>query len=403
LGVFRETTVRDFATAIQSVRIALLRLMGAKIGRDCLIEPRVRILMPWNIELGDHVAIGREVEFLNFAPVRIASMSVVSQHTYLLHRHARLHASALSAHVLDDRDWQRVLGRGGRVHRTGRYDWRWCGDRRALGRDEEYAGVDGLRGQSVPSDQAARNQTAEHDVKVPVSILIPIKNEAPNLARCLSSVAWADEIFVVDSQSTDGSQRIAEQHGATVVQFHFTGTWPKKKNWALENLPFKREWVFILDADEVLPPEAEAEIRAIVTDEFPDSASAPAPRSADLQSAVSPIFNWQGDIVSNGHWSAATCRRFPAAGLVPLRQATSRPARKRRRVAALQIQRRWVTGSIVALCSWAAGCNTRIIRIGTCACSNTDLAVTKKLTDVNTASGDNEVHEHVVCKAQPTI
>src|ERR1051325_5739682 len=102
-------------------------------------------------------------------------------------------------------------------------------------------------------------------MKVPVSILIPIRNEAANLPRCLDSVAWADEIFVVDSQSTDGSQRIAEEHGATAVQFQFNGTWPKKKNWALENLPFRHEWVFILDADEVLPPEAEAEFRQIVS------------------------------------------------------------------------------------------------------------------------------------------
>ena len=100
--------------------------------------------------------------------------------------------------------------------------------------------------------------------KVPVSLLIPIKNEAANLPRCLAAVAWADEIFVVDSGSTDGSQAIAENAGATVVQFAFNGIWPKKKNWALENLPFKHEWVFILDADEVLPPETAAEFTEIV-------------------------------------------------------------------------------------------------------------------------------------------
>ena len=99
---------------------------------------------------------------------------------------------------------------------------------------------------------------------LPVSILIPIKNEAANLPRCLKSVAWASEIFVVDSQSTDGSQRVAEDHGAQVVQFHFNGTWPKKKNWSLENLPFKHEWVFIIDADEVLPDAAREEIQGIV-------------------------------------------------------------------------------------------------------------------------------------------
>src|ERR1041385_8647085 len=131
-------------------------------------------------------------------------------------------------------------------------------------------------------------------MKVPVSILIPIKNEAANLPRCLNSVAWADEIFVVDSQSTDGSQRIAEHRGATVVQFHFNGTWPKKKNWALENLRFKHEWVFILDADEVPPPEAEEEIRAIVCDDSDDTESAPTPCSADLQSAVSATCSRQG-------------------------------------------------------------------------------------------------------------
>jgi glycosyltransferase involved in cell wall biosynthesis len=96
--------------------------------------------------------------------------------------------------------------------------------------------------------------------RVPVSVLVPIKNEAENLPRCLGCVPWAEEIWVVDSHSTDDSADIAKWHGANVVQFDFNGTWPKKKNWALENLPFKNDWVLVLDADEVLPPEAAAEI-----------------------------------------------------------------------------------------------------------------------------------------------
>lgn len=104
-------------------------------------------------------------------------------------------------------------------------------------------------------------------MKVPVSIIIPIKNEAKNLPRALASVAWADEVWVVDSESTDGSQSIAEEYGAKVVQFEFNGIWPKKKNWALENLPFSNTWIFILDADEELPDGTETEIQNIVTDE----------------------------------------------------------------------------------------------------------------------------------------
>jgi glycosyltransferase involved in cell wall biosynthesis len=101
--------------------------------------------------------------------------------------------------------------------------------------------------------------------RVPVSVIVGIINEAQNLPRCLKSVSWADEIFVVDSNSTDGSAAIAQSFGAKVVQFKFNGIWPKKTNWSLDNLPFSHEWVFILDADEVLPPEAEAEIREVCT------------------------------------------------------------------------------------------------------------------------------------------
>jgi glycosyltransferase involved in cell wall biosynthesis len=96
--------------------------------------------------------------------------------------------------------------------------------------------------------------------KAAVSVIVPVKNEAANLGRCLPALAWADEVFVVDSQSTDETARVAEAHGARVVQFHFNGSYPKKKNWALENLPFRNEWVLIVDADEVVVPELADEI-----------------------------------------------------------------------------------------------------------------------------------------------
>jgi glycosyltransferase involved in cell wall biosynthesis len=105
---------------------------------------------------------------------------------------------------------------------------------------------------------------AESPSKIPVSVLIPAKNEEANLPACLTSVACADEIFVVDSQSRDRSCEIATSHGAQVVQFEFNGHWPKKKNWALDNLPFRNEWVLIVDCDERITPELWQEINQVI-------------------------------------------------------------------------------------------------------------------------------------------
>ncbi|MDZ8050336.1 MAG: glycosyltransferase family 2 protein [Aulosira sp. ZfuVER01] len=105
--------------------------------------------------------------------------------------------------------------------------------------------------------------------KIPVSVLIPAKNEEANLPACLTSLQMADEVFVVDSQSTDNSIAIAESFGANIVQFKFNGSWPKKKNWSLDNLPFRNEWVLIVDCDERITPELWAEIAQVIeNDEY---------------------------------------------------------------------------------------------------------------------------------------
>jgi glycosyltransferase involved in cell wall biosynthesis len=101
-------------------------------------------------------------------------------------------------------------------------------------------------------------------MKVAVSVVIPAKNEARNIERCLRAVAWASEIYIIDSRSTDETCRIVEKFGAKVVQFDYRGGWPKKKNWALANIPFENEWVFLLDADEILMEGGKEEIAAAV-------------------------------------------------------------------------------------------------------------------------------------------
>jgi glycosyltransferase involved in cell wall biosynthesis len=105
---------------------------------------------------------------------------------------------------------------------------------------------------------------------VPVSVLIPTRNEEENLPRCLAPLqGWADEIVVVDSQSTDDTGAIAEEAGAEVVQFHYDGGWPKKRQWVLDTYNFRNEWVLLLDADEILLDPLKREIaEAIQTDEY---------------------------------------------------------------------------------------------------------------------------------------
>ncbi|MEK6208801.1 MAG: glycosyltransferase family 2 protein [Pseudomonadota bacterium] len=96
-----------------------------------------------------------------------------------------------------------------------------------------------------------------------LSVVIITKNEEANVERCLSSVAWADEIVVVDSQSSDRTVEIARADGARVVE---TTDWPgfgPQKNRALAQAG--GEWVLSLDADERVTPELRDEIMAIVS------------------------------------------------------------------------------------------------------------------------------------------
>jgi glycosyltransferase involved in cell wall biosynthesis len=90
--------------------------------------------------------------------------------------------------------------------------------------------------------------------RIPVTVLIAVKNESANLGKCLAALASAERVVVVDSHSTDGTVQIALASGAEVVQFDYKGGYPKKRQWALENLEFATEWIFVLDADEVVPP-----------------------------------------------------------------------------------------------------------------------------------------------------
>lgn len=96
-----------------------------------------------------------------------------------------------------------------------------------------------------------------------IAVIILQKNEALHIRRCLERLAPLEprQIFVVDCFSTDGSDRIAAEMGASVVQHAWPGLYAPQYNWAMENCPIEAEWILRLDADEYLLPETIAEIR----------------------------------------------------------------------------------------------------------------------------------------------
>ena len=105
---------------------------------------------------------------------------------------------------------------------------------------------------------------------LPLSVIIPVRNEAHNLARCLESLNSVGEVYVIDSQSSDDTIAIAESRGAKVVQFHYAGGWPKKRQWAIDTLPLAYDWILLLDADEVLTTELTNEIQKAIQDPHTD-------------------------------------------------------------------------------------------------------------------------------------
>jgi glycosyltransferase involved in cell wall biosynthesis len=106
-------------------------------------------------------------------------------------------------------------------------------------------------------------------MSVALTVVVPVLNEEENLSAALVSVDWADQVIVVDSQSTDRTEEIARGTGADVVQFRYPGHGPKKKSWALANLPLRNDWVLLLDADERITPDLRREIEeAIAANRF---------------------------------------------------------------------------------------------------------------------------------------
>lgn len=102
--------------------------------------------------------------------------------------------------------------------------------------------------------------------RYPLAVAILTLNERSDLPHCINSLANLKcPVFVVDSNSEDGTQEIANKMGAKVITFDWNGKYPKKKQWTLENLAPEFEWVLLLDADERISADLSNEIQALLS------------------------------------------------------------------------------------------------------------------------------------------
>ena len=99
---------------------------------------------------------------------------------------------------------------------------------------------------------------------VPVSVVVLTRNEEANIGRCLASVAWADQVVVVDSGSTDGTVPIALSAGADVVEQPWLG-FSDQREFALRLSLLQHDWVYFVDADEWVSPQLAREVAGRLT------------------------------------------------------------------------------------------------------------------------------------------
>src|SRR6184192_4570942 len=92
-----------------------------------------------------------------------------------------------------------------------------------------------------------------------ISVVILTLNEERNLPRCLEAISWCDDVLIVDSFSSDATLKIAAEYGVRVVQRAFD-SFAGQRNFAVEHCELRYEWIFHLDADEVMTPDLSAEI-----------------------------------------------------------------------------------------------------------------------------------------------
>ena len=105
-----------------------------------------------------------------------------------------------------------------------------------------------------------KKSSEKKSLTIPVSVLILTRNEEKRLPACLDPLRDYSEVIVIDSESADQTIQVARDHNAKTYNFRWNGQYPKKRQWSLENLEIQNDWIFFVDADEIVTDEMNSEI-----------------------------------------------------------------------------------------------------------------------------------------------
>lgn len=123
---------------------------------------------------------------------------------------------------------------------------------------------------------------------IPISAIILTRNEEKFIERCIRSVLWADEVLILDSGSVDKTKEIAASLGANVYEQEWLGYSPQRNKAA--SLA-KNDWVFFLDADEMVTPELAQSIKEVTNASMDDRDGYSVNRRGDFYGILLPNFS----------------------------------------------------------------------------------------------------------------
>jgi glycosyltransferase involved in cell wall biosynthesis len=155
------------------------------------------------------------------------------------------------------------------------------------GDSTEKPAAAGAAADATTSRAASGAYTGTGRHRKPLSVVVTTLNNAATLERCLSGVAWVDDLVVLDSGSSDATLQIATRHGARIFSEPFRG-YSAQKQSAIDKAA--HDWVLLLDADEALSEGARAAIEAALQN--PDAAGFRLPRREQMFWTFQHALSW---------------------------------------------------------------------------------------------------------------